>query len=340
MKKLFTLVACALMVFCTTIQAELPKKVKTFAHQIAKDHALVESEVLALLKSARYQQSIIDKMTRRAEKHKTWYQYRNIFLNQKRIDQGVEFWQQNQALLQKAEQVYGVDPAIIIAILGVETYYGKRTGNTRVLDALYTLAFSYPKRARFFSSELKYFIMLSGEAKIDAYKVTGSYAGAMGAPQFISSSYRNFAVDFDQDGRTDLWNSKADIIGSVASYFARHNWRQGLPVAVPSLGVKPQKHAAFFFSGKKNRPLKEVVLPKDKPKFSISRLKQAGISPKQVIADDENVYLLPFETADNQFDYWLGTSNFYCITRYNRSPMYAMAVYQLSQAIARKRAGH
>ena len=317
------------------VTAGLKPEVKAFVDEIVKEHALFKEEVSELLKQAEFRQDIINKMTGRAER-KSWYQYRPIFLNEKRISQGVKFWSENEGLLREAERIYGVDAAIIVAILGVETYYGKRTGTTKVLDALYTLAFGYPKRAPFFRKELKQFILLSGEAGFDPAKVTGSYAGAMGASQFISSSYRNFAVDFDRDGKTDLWGSKADMIGSIANYFYVHHWNKGAPVAVRAGNVDPNKHRKLFFSDS-GRPLREVVVAGDTPNHSVNALFQAGIRPHENLDGDAMAYLMPFETSKNRFDYWFGLDNFYVITRYNRSPLYAMAVYQLSREIAARR---
>ena len=313
-----------------------PAAVEAFIDEVTSEHALRRAEVATLLRQARFQPEILRKMGGRAER-KAWYQYRPIFLNRKRIQQGVAFWRDNATLLRRAEAEYGVDPAIIVAILGVETYYGRRTGSTRVLDALFTLTFGYPKRAPFFRGQLKHLILLAGEAGIDPATVTGSYAGAMGAAQFIPGSYRDYAVDYDADGRTDLWSSPADIIGSVANYFARHHWRPGSAVALRAEGVTPARHAPLFFS-EPGRPLKEVVLPEERPPHTLAALRQAGIEPARPIDDGAKAYLLPLETSHGHFEYWLGLHNFYVITRYNRSPLYAMAVHQLSREIAQRRA--
>ncbi|MBU0501274.1 MAG: lytic murein transglycosylase B [Gammaproteobacteria bacterium] len=313
------------------VLAGLTPEAMAFVDEVVAEHALFKEEVVRLLEQAQHKQDIIDKITGRAEK-KGWYQYRPIFLNDSRIGKGVEFWRSNSALLHEAEETYGVPPAIIVAILGVETYYGERAGNTRVLDALYTLAFGYPQRAPFFREELKQFLLLTNESAFDPATVAGSYAGAMGASQFISSSYRNYAVDGDGDGHIDLWKNKGDIIASVANYFAVHGWRTGEPVAIETLQVDKNKHGRFFFSDR-DRLLKEVFEPEDLPNHAIADLTGAGIRLKSPAGSASMAYLMPFEAAQGTFEYWAGMHNFYVITRYNRSPLYAMAVYQLSREI-------
>jgi membrane-bound lytic murein transglycosylase B len=336
MIKRLTLIALlfANVFFLQNGSAATPAQIQSFVDEIHKLHGMDKQMVTDLLKQARHQQEIIDKMGGRAEK-KGWYQYRPIFMTQQRIDKGVRFWRDNQALLNKAERDYGVPPEVIVAILGVETLYGERTGKTRVLDALYTLAFGYPRRAAFFRKELMHFIVLSRQAGFDPTRVTGSYAGAMGMTQFISSSYRHYAIDYDGDGRTHLWDSKADIIGSVANYFKRNGWHPGDLVAVKASGVDPIQARKLLFSDGK-RPLKEVVLPKDKPNNSLTELAQLGIKPITRANTRSKAYLMPFEISPGKFDYWLGFHNFYVITRYNRSPLYAMAVHQLSREIKRQ----
>ncbi len=312
----------------------LPPAVQAFVDSFDQEPSVDKTEVKTLMKQARFRQDILDRMQSRAEK-KSWYQYRPIFIRPERIQLGIAFWASYRDLLTKAEKEFGVDASIIVAILGVETYYGSRSGDTRVLDALYTLGFHYPKRAEFFRSELKHFILLSKSAGFDPTQVTGSYAGAMGAPQFISSSYRNFAIDFDKDGRIDLWNSPADIIGSVANYFAKNQWHKGEKVAIKVAGIDPKKHRPLFFS-ENGRLLKEVIRPKDKPNHQLATLLQTGIRPLEKIPDQALVYLMPFEVSRDHYDFWLGFHNFYVISRYNRSPLYAMAVFQLSQEIQQR----
>ncbi|MBF0256202.1 MAG: lytic murein transglycosylase B [Gammaproteobacteria bacterium] len=306
-----------------------PAAVQAFIDKMHQQHGKDKAEVARLLAQARHQQEILDSMNRRAEKHKAGHEYMAIFMTQSRIDKGVAFWSANRELLEKAEREFGVPAQVIVAILGVETIYGERTGSMRVLDALYTLAFNYPKRAEFFSKELMQFILLAEEANFDPTQVTGSYAGAMGAAQFISSSYRHYAIDYDKDGHTDLWKSPADMIGSIANYLKLNGWQAQDPVAA-------KRHQGLMFA-EPGRALKEVVLPTDKPQHSLKDLAAQGVLPASPIQSQSPAYLLAFERADGSFDYWLGLHNFYVITRYNRSPLYAMAVYQLGEAIRQQR---
>ena len=239
-------------------------------------------------------------------------------MTQSRIDGGVDFWRANSAILKKAEQAYGVDAAMIVAIIGVETRYGANTGSYRVIDALSTLAFEYPPRAKFFRSELEQFLILAREEELDLREAKGSYAGAMGYGQFIPSSYRSYAVDFDADGSRDLWVSLEDIIGSVANYFQHHGWKLGQPVA-------------SRVSGKATIP--ESLVSSDlKPAKTAADFAAAGISSNPKMRKEQRVALLQLEQRNGP-EYWLTTDNFYTITRYNRSPLYAMAVFQLSEAI-------
>jgi membrane-bound lytic murein transglycosylase B len=262
-------------------------------------------------------------MSKPAEKKLRWFEYRKIFLTQSRIDGGVQFWRQHENDLRDAARDFGVDPQVIVAIIGVETRYGSNTGRHRVLDALSTLAFDYPPRAPFFSGELEQYLMLAREEHIDLLTTTGSYAGAMGYGQFIPSSYRQYAVDYDGDGRRDLWNSPRDIIGSVANYFHEHGWIAGQPVAVPAT-VKPGDNT------------RSILDQGYQPHSTLAALRKDGISPQQAQPDDLQAALIQYD-QENGPEYWLGFNNFYTITRYNHSPLYAMAVFQLSEEI---RAAH
>ncbi|MEW8561499.1 MAG: lytic murein transglycosylase B, partial [Candidatus Thiodiazotropha sp.] len=232
---------------------------------------------------------------------------------------GVEFWRQNEALLASVSKQYGVPAEIIVAIVGVETRYGKHTGRYRVLDALTTLAFGYPKRSDFFRRELEQFLLLTREEGVDRDSAMGSYAGAMGMPQFISSSYRRYAVDHDGDGRRDLWNSKADIIASVASYFKTHGWKPNQPITLLTNG---------------GEGLQTFVDAGMKPSIKLGKLLAKGVRPLngETPAADSLTSLVKLDAGDKD-EFWLGLHNFYVITRYNHSNLYAMAVYQLSQQI-------
>lgn len=291
---------------------------QAFAAEMEQKHGFKKDELETLLTTTEFRDDIIKAITRPAES-KPWHEYRPIFLKQGRIDGGVEFWEENEALLEQVEQEYGVPAEIIVAIIGVETRYGKHTGRYRILDSLSTLAFGYPKRAKFFRKELEEFLLLSREEQVDPGQTKGSYAGAMGKPQFISSSYRFYAVDHDGDGRRDLWNSNADVIGSVANYFKRHGWRHG--------GMITQQVSGG--SG-----LNSFVDAGMKPSIKVSELLASGLQPVSgKPPEPEALSSLLRLDAGNQDEYWLGLHNFYVITRYNHSNLYAMAVYQLSQEI-------
>jgi len=311
------------MLAATIATAEAPSDYRQgterFAAEMMRKHGLSRAELDALIGDARYSQEVIDAI-RRPWEAKPWYQYRALFLTDKRIAGGVEFWRANAELLERARAAYGVPPEIIVAIIGVETNYGANLGKHRVIDALSTLGFSYPPRADFFRKELEHFLLLAREEKLPAATLVGSYAGAMGKAQFIPSSYRAYAIDFDGDGRRDLWGSDADAIGSVANYFRRHGWRAGEPVAVP-VGVPARLPAGIAAAEGK---------PK-KPDTTVARLRAAGISGLDGLSPTAPAGLI--RLAAPQDEYWAGLDNFYVITRYNHSNLYAMAVYQLSGEI-------
>lgn len=249
---------------------------------------------------------------------KPWKDYRPIFMIERRVREGVEFWKQHADTLARAEQEFGVPAEIIVGILGVETFYGKRAGSYPVLDALTTLGFDYPPRGEFFRRQLEQYLLMVREENIDPRAIKGSYAGAMGMPQFIPGSFRKFAVDFDGDGKRDLWNSVADAVGSVANYFRVHGWKSGEPI-ISRASVNGQ---ALTLAGVKMQPHKVV-----------GEFKQMGVTPIHAFADNAMATLLQYD-GSNGLEYWLGLDNFYVITRYNHSPLYALAVYQLGQAVA------
>jgi membrane-bound lytic murein transglycosylase B len=289
-----------------------------FIDTMVDQHGFDRDELTVLFSQARRRDDILELMSKPAEKKLRWFEYRKIFLTQSRIQGGVSFWEANTDALEKAGQTYGIDPQIIVAIIGVETRYGSNTGRHRVLDALSTLAFDYPPRSEFFQGELEQYLMLAREENIDILNTTGSYAGAMGYGQFIPSSYRSYAVDFDADGKRDLWNSKMDIIGSVANYFHAHGWEPGAPVT-----------ARASIAGTDFTPLLEGGY---KPNTLLAAMRPLGVTPAVSLPDDLLASLFPLE-QENGPEYWLGFNNFYVITRYNHSPLYAMAVYQLSEEI-------
>lgn len=289
-----------------------------FIEEMAQ-HGFTVDEVNLFLRQAQKRQPILDAIARPAEKSKTWKEYRPIFIQPLRVTNGVAFWQEHQVALARAEKEYGVPPEIIVSIIGVETNYGRNTGNWYVMDALTTLAFDYPPRAPFFRSELVNYLILTREQKHNPAEFKGSYAGAMGYGQFMPSSYRNFAVDFDGDGFTDIWNNPTDAIGSVANYFKKHGWQKGAAVVVPAklTRARDQLLANESFN---------AVVP---PAISIQDWKKAGIAPVAKVSNNMPAIAVEFDGV-NGLEYWFGLQNFYTITRYNRSPMYAMAVYDLS----------
>jgi membrane-bound lytic murein transglycosylase B len=290
-------------------------EVDQFIGEMVREHGFDESALEFVFENARYKQSIVDAMTRPAEKTLTWKEYRKIFLTSKRVSEGKKFIQQYRDILSEAEQVYGVPVSVIAAVIGVETYYGQRMGNYRVIDALSTLSFDYPPRSAFFRGQLKEFLILSREENQNELQLLGSYAGAMGYGQFIPSSYRSFAIDFDADGIRDIWANPADAIGSVANYLSEHNWLPDQPVADQLENVSTQ--AKSLFGGKL------------KPHVSVEDLNQNGIRVDAKISAGSQVSPLLFQGSEGA-EYWLGYDNFYVITRYNHSKLYAMAVYQLS----------
>ena len=320
MQRILTL--ALVLILNTSCLAQQHPGAEEFAAKVASQDGLNQAEVLQLLQNARFKQSIIDAMTRPAES-KPWHQYRPIFITDERIDRGVAFWRKNETLVSKAAKQFGVDPQIIVAIIGVETFYGRITGRYRVLDALATLSFYYPDtgndRSGFFSSELTHFIMLGEEESLPLREVKGSYAGAMGLGQFMPSSYREYAVDLDGDGRRDLWSSMDDVIGSVANYLHRHGWQYGEPVTFRA-GVGANANMGLV----SNRDFKV--------KMTIDELAAGGFESTRALSGNTLAAVASLEELDG-ISYWLTFKNFYVITRYNRSPLYAMAVFELSEAL-------
>lgn len=295
--------------------------VQKFIKEMVTKHGFKQSELEGLFKQVKIKQKIIDAMSRPAEKSKPWYEYRKIFLTEKRIKQGVKFWQENMDILDYTEEVYGVPAEVIVAIIGVETFYGRLQGSYRVMDALSTLAFKYPKRSKFFRGELKHFLLMSKDQKFDPLSKNGSYAGAMGMGQFIPSSFQSYAIDFNGDGEKNIWTDNADAIGSVANYFKHHGWKKGQPVADK---VKLGKTSTLT--------KKDSCRRSCKPKTSIAEYKKQGITGNTQANDKTAAIFLWLKQKDRN-EYWLGYTNFYVISRYNHSTLYSMAVYQLSQEI-------
>jgi membrane-bound lytic murein transglycosylase B len=306
----------------TACFAEQHPGAEEFAQKAAAEHQLDPAQVIEILQGAHFKQSIVDAISRPAEA-KPWYDYRPIFMTEKRINGGVEFWRDNESRVKAASERYGVDPEFIVAIIGVETFYGKITGSHRVLDALTTLAFYYPNtgndRSAFFSGELMNFLVLGKEEGLPVTDVTGSYAGAMGLGQFMPSSYRAYAVDLDRDGRRDLWRSLDDVIGSVANYLHEHGWQAGEGVAYPLSATTDADQA--------------LVADRDyRPAHSLAALDAGGYASDSGLDPETQGAVVRLEEREGP-SYWFVRNNFYVITRYNRSPLYAMAVVQLAEAI-------
>ena len=298
--------------------------VEPFVEEMRLEYGFDPQHVRNLLAEAEHKDAIIQAISRPAERVRPWHEYRKIFITDKRIADGVSFWNRHADILDRAEEVYGVEPEVILAIIGVETAYGANKGSWRVIDALTTLGFDYAPRADFFRRQLKSFLVLTREQQVDPLKLTGSYAGAMGYPQFIPSSYQAYAVDFDGDGLRDIWDNPADAIGSAANYFAEHTWRHGETVAVQA-SVSGDRYAEGFTL---DRGLEA--------KISVGELKALGWKPQQELDDDLQVMAFEFDAGEHK-EYWLGLNNLHVITRYNRSVMYAMVVHQLADLIREAR---
>ncbi len=293
--------------------------VKQFIDSMVSKHEYDRTTLTRVLRQARTQESILDAISKPVEKTKSWQAYRAIFLTKKRIRAGADFWREHESKLKRISEETGVPCEILVGIIGVETYFGRITGNYRVLDALTTLAFDYPPRASFFQRELEEFLLLVREENIEASEATGSYAGAMGAPQFMPSSFRAYAVDSSADGKRDIWTDWSDAIGSVANYIVAHGWQQ-------SGQVVTRATLSTGWQGK----LPENTL---KPAETVSSLSRQGVLFATDLPNDHKSQLLTLEGVDGD-EHWVGFHNFFVITRYNRSVMYALAVHQLGQEIA------
>lgn len=289
--------------------------VRAFIDDVAAREGFNAAELRGLFADIERQEAVLEAIAQPAEAL-PWHRYRPIFVTAARVQGGVEFMAEHATQLERAEAEYGVPPAIITAIIGVETFYGRRTGRYPVLDTLATLAFEYPPRAQFFRRELVEFLLLARDERLDPRAVRGSYAGAMGMTQFIASSYRHYAVDFNGDGRRDLWDSPADVIGSVAAYLERHGWAHGRPVAER---VRPE-----------DGEYRELVGQDLRPRVSADELRRVGLSVEP--AADERVAVIELDGADGP-EVWVGWPNFYALTRYNHSALYALAVHQLAERV-------
>lgn len=322
MPRRYLLLAVPCLALCADMAAAIDVEradVQAFIAEMNEQHGYDVAALTSALEAAETKQSILDAISRPAEKTLTWHEYRNIFLTDERIEAGAKFWREHETDLQHIAEQTGVSEEILVGIIGVETYFGRITGSYRVLDALATLAFDYPPRSKFFRSELMQFLLLVREEELDAQEPTGSYAGAMGRPQFMPSSFRAYAVDASDDGRRDIWSNWRDVMGSVANYFVEHGWQPGNEIAA-------QATLAANWQG----PAPKNTL---KPKETVASLSGQGVVFTTDMPADHTSQLLTLEGADG-LERWVGFHNFFVITRYNRSVMYALAVHQLGQEIS------
>jgi membrane-bound lytic murein transglycosylase B len=299
------------------------ENVVTFIDEMVNEHAFDRAALSAVLSKAEIKPSIITKISTPAERKLNWADYRKIFITKERINAGVTFWHENREMLERIALETGVPIEMIVGIIGVETYFGRITGKDRVIDALATLAFDYPPRSSFFRKELKAFLILAREEELDPTEPLGSYAGAMGRPQFMPSSFRAYAVDSTGDGKRDIWNNWADVAGSIANYFLAHRWRANEEVVT---------QATMSSGWKASVPAPANTLEMTD---TVESLTKKGVMFATDLCADSKGQLLTYE-GDDGIEHWVGFHNFFVITKYNRSVMYALAVHQLGQMIAAK----
>jgi membrane-bound lytic murein transglycosylase B len=301
---------------------KLKPEVRRFIGHMVRAHGFDAHALRDLLASARTNQEVIRAVSAPATS-RPWYQFKPLCVDETQIADGVRFWNENAEVLERARRDFGVPESIIVAVIGIESRYGRYAGGFRVIDALYTLSFEWPKRAEYFRAELEQFLVLSREQGWDPALVEGSFAGALGWPQFMPSSYRRFAVDYSGDGKIDLWTDPADIVGSVASYLREFGWREGQPVAAPAHVDTPDP-----------KPLLELGL---KPQVSVAQWQERGVQGPPGVTESLPASLFALDLVDGP-EYWFGFDNFYALLRYNYSRNYAMAVYQLGEEIRQARA--
>jgi membrane-bound lytic murein transglycosylase B len=297
--------------------APLSPEIEAFIGEMVNRHGFEQAELESTLRRAQFQPAIIKAISQPATS-KPWYQFRPLLVSQQRVANGVAFWNSHAATLERARREFGIPEEIVAAVIGVETNYGVQSGRHRILDALATLAFNYPRRAGFFRAELEQYLLLSREQGMDVFSVRGSYAGAIGIPQFMPSSYRRYAIDFDSDGKADLSGSAADAIGSVANYLKSYGWEAGQIAVVPAL-VNGNGYREALFAGVK-------------PFHTLSELRGLGAIPSGELPGNLPATLIELENVGGN-EYWLAFNNFFVITRYNRSVNYAMSVLQLADEI-------
>jgi membrane-bound lytic murein transglycosylase B len=296
-------------------------EVEAFVDDLAQRHGFAKAELQRVFAKAQRVDPVLEAIARPAERVRSWDDYRALLITERRITEGVEFWRKNRRTLERAEKKYGVAPEYVVAIIGVETFYGRNTGSWRVVDALTTLAFDYPPRAGFFRSELENYLLMVREAGWDVFSVRGSYAGAIGIPQFMPSSARRYAVDFDRSGRIDLQKSRPDAIGSVANFLKQHGWQRDADVAV-------QARVA-------GDAWREFVSGRFEPKHSLTELRGAGVEFDSPQPAGASAALVELSNLERPSEFRVGLRNFYVITRYNRSALYAAAVTDLATELRR-----
>jgi membrane-bound lytic murein transglycosylase B len=292
--------------------------VVAFVNEVVARNGFDRAWVEGLMRAAESQARIIELMSRPAERVRPWFQYRDHFLTEQRVQEGVDFWVRHRLRLAEVERETGVSAHVIVGILGVETFYGRITGTFRVLDALATLAFDFPARASYFRGELEQFLLLAREGSVDPLQVKGSYAGAMGVPQFMPRSYRAYAVDGGADGVRDLWGSWEDVIGSVANYLKRNGWQPGEPVTVP---------AELWYPG-----VDGLVAGRLDPTTTVAALRDKGLFFDTPLAEDAPAVFISVR-AEQGPETRVGFRNFSAITKYNRSVLYALAVDELGSRV-------
>lgn len=317
---LFLITLC--ISYCYPLQSQIDQaKVDAFIKSQAANSTRTEAEIKEILNQAEYQQEIIDKITRPAEGTMTWGRYRKIFMTPERIGAGVDFWKEHETSLAKVSEETGIPEEVILGIIGVETYFGKIKGSYRVLDALYTLAFGYPKRSKFFTKELGIFLEIAEQEKLNITEVQGSYAGAMGYSQFMPSSYKAYAKSFDQGGTSDLINSPEDAMASVANYLKVHRWKKGQPIT-------SKADLTRQITGLRKQQLR--------PKNKVADYTSIGFKPAENLNAELPATMIILD-GEQGTEHWFGLYNFYVITRYNHSKLYAMAVTQLAQEIKKQK---
>ena len=298
-------------------QRPLRAEVAAFIEEMVRKHGFERAALQRVFSQVQWRPEIVRAMSAPATA-RPWHEFRSRYIDATRIAGGVKFWEENAAALLRAGREYGVPEEIIVATIGIETFYGRNTGTVKVIDALATLAFEFPARAELFRGELEEYLLLAREAGFDSLSVRGSYAGAMGIPQFLPSSYRKYALDFDGDGRRNLWGDPTDAIGSVANYYRTFGWLTGELVTVPVEAGE---------SG-----IDVTIAAGIKPQLKVGELRRRGVVPLAPVSDEAEAALFAVET-ESGLRYRLGLQNFYVITRYNRSVNYAMAVYELAREI-------